>query len=358
MIARVGAVVLLAVLGHGPAPASAAPSVAFRLSDSRLDEASGIARGITSPGVFYVQNDSGDSARFFALDARTGRVRAVFTVPGAQNHDWEDIAVAPDARGVASVWLADIGDNDGVRSEVQLYRVDEPRVDMTRRDVTARTAAPDVWRLRYPNGPVNAESLAVSPHGRAYVVTKADNGRSVVYAVPREPDANRVQRMTRIGAITFHAHASLIPADLQVLATGAALSADGSVFAVRTYTDAYIWRVRGGDVAAALRTSPVRVILPLQPQGEGVCVVGASLVVDSEGVGSQVYRVPLPTVHSARQPPSRAPPSRVAHSSSSSSQPASTSTHRSGSVPFVLGAVAIGALGVVLVAVWRRRRRG
>ena len=43
---------------------------------------------------------------------RTGRLRATFRVPGATNHDWEDLAVAPDAGGTPSVWLADTGDND------------------------------------------------------------------------------------------------------------------------------------------------------------------------------------------------------------------------------------------------------
>jgi hypothetical protein len=58
------------------------------LHDPRIDEASGIAQGIRSPGVYYLQNDSGDSARFFAVDARTGRTRAMFSVPGGVNHDW------------------------------------------------------------------------------------------------------------------------------------------------------------------------------------------------------------------------------------------------------------------------------
>jgi len=71
----------------------------FRFADSRIDEASGIGVGIASPGVVYVQNDSGDAARFFAVDASTGATLAVYSVPGAQNVDWEDLAVARDARG-------------------------------------------------------------------------------------------------------------------------------------------------------------------------------------------------------------------------------------------------------------------
>ena len=176
-LAALGAAGLLAA-----APV-AAPAVVIRAP--AIDEASGIASGIRAQHTFYVQNDSGDSARFFAVDSRTGQLRATFRVPGATNHDWEDLAVAPDAGGTPSVWLADTGDNDAERSEVQLYRVDEAPAVRGVHD----TAPPDVWRLRYPTGPVDAESLFVTPHGRAYLVTKVTTGRSTVYAVPPRPDA-------------------------------------------------------------------------------------------------------------------------------------------------------------------------
>ena len=114
--------VVLATTGAaGVAPvAGTAGRPVFRFADSRIDEASGIGVGIASPGVVYVQNDSGDTTRFFAVDASTGATLAVYSVPGAQNVDWEDLAVARDARGVPSVWLADIGDNDAARHRVKL----------------------------------------------------------------------------------------------------------------------------------------------------------------------------------------------------------------------------------------------
>lgn len=303
-----GAVATVSVLARGPAcPADAAPSAAtvlFHITDPRIDEASGIAAGIASPGVVYVQNDSGDEARFFALDPHTGRTLAVYRVPGATNVDWEDIAVARDARGVASVWLADIGDNAARRKEIEIYRVDEPHVDRSGPDVAATTSAPQVWRLRYPDGAADAESLAVSPTGTAYVVTKSLTGVSSVYAVPARPDASHVQVVRRIGSIRFGFTGTPGGPNLmgQLSATAAALSRDGTVFAVRTYTDAYLWRVRHADVAAALKTDPVRIALPAQPQGEGLAVDGTRLLIDSEQVGSAVYAVGLPAAVTAPLP--------------------------------------------------------
>jgi hypothetical protein len=75
---------------------------------------------------------------------------------------------------------------------------------------------------------------------------------------------------------------------------------------LRTYTDAYVWSIRNGDVAAALRGRPIRVALPTQPQGEGVAFDGARIVVVSEHRGSAVYAVPLPTAPSSTPTPTPA----------------------------------------------------
>jgi hypothetical protein len=296
VIARVLACLVaacVAMLVPAGAAVAAGAHAQFRLSDSRLDEVSGIAAGIASPGVVYVQNDGGDAARFFALDARTGMVRAVYTVPGARNVDWEDIAVAPDSRGTPSVWLADIGDNDAERTQVELYRVDEPHVNMAGSGVATRSGRPDVWRLTYPDGPHDAESLAVSPGGVPYLVTKSLVGSSKVYAARPAPGRSVLRR---VGAIRFHTTGTRGPfAPLgQLLATGADISRDGRLFVVRTYTDAYLWGMAGGDLSSALQRPPVRLALPYQPQGEGICVSGDHLLVDSEGVRSAVYAVGLP----------------------------------------------------------------
>src|SRR5262249_48555955 len=209
----------------------------FLIADPRIGEASGIATGIVHPGVVYVQNDSGDSPRFFALDRHSGRTVATYTVPGAANIDWEDIAVARDRRGVASVWLADIGDNDAHRAEVRIYRVDEPRGDAA--------GQPAVWRPAPPGGPHDAGALAVAPGGAAFIVTKSLLGSSAVYAVPARPGG--VQTLRKIAEIRFRLTGTPGGPNLvgQLTATGAAFSRDGKVLAVRTYTDAYVWR--GGD---------------------------------------------------------------------------------------------------------------
>lgn len=182
------------------APVDAAPGqLLFRITDERIAGASGFAVGLASPGVIYVQNDSDDRNRFFALDVRTGATAATITVPGATNVDWEDIAISPDADGRPSAWLADIGDNRAQRREVDVYRVDEPNIARTARGRSLHTDRPDVWRLRYPGGAVDAESFAVTPAGTGYIVTKSFTGDSTVYRLPPHPDHYRCRCCSALG---------------------------------------------------------------------------------------------------------------------------------------------------------------
>jgi hypothetical protein len=370
--------VAAAVLQPASAAAVVAPVVVFRLSDPRIDEASGIAVGITSPGVVYVQNDSGDSARFFALDAHSGRTLAVYDVPGATNVDWEDIAVAPDAAGTPSLWLGDIGDNDAVRTQIEIYRVPEPKVSLDGNGATLSTGVPEVWRLRYPSGAVNAESLAVSPGGRAYLVTKSLTGSSSVYAVPPSSDGGRLQTLSRIGRITFGITGTANPFSVagQLTATGAALSPDGTTLVVRTYSDAYFWRVGAGGVAAALTVAPVRIPLPDQPQGEGITFDGARVLIDSEHVDTAVYAVPLPAAitaaATATAPQSLAPAASPSSASSaavsaavspvsaapaaSSPAPGSNKSTHSRSVGGLVALLVVAGAWALSMR-WRRNRR-
>ncbi len=320
---------LLAGLPSGATAATARSP--FVLHDPRLAEASGLAFGHRSPAVLYAQNDSGDPARFFALDARTGATRATYTVPGARNVDWEDLATGPDARGAPSIWLADIGDNDAVRPEIGIYRVDEPLVGLGGAAASISTGRPDHWRLRYPDGAHDAESLIADPVGhRLYILTKALLGQSELFEVPALPDPNRVQVLSRVGSITFTFTGTPGGPNVigQLTATGASMSADGSLLAVRTYTDAYLWRVAAAGVAAAVRAAPVRIALPAQPQGEGIAIGNGQLLIDSEGVGTAVYEVPLPaSLEPLNSGPSPAPTAPV------TTAPAPTAPAPTASVP-------------------------
>ncbi|UQX87212.1 hypothetical protein M6D93_12980 [Jatrophihabitans telluris] len=362
------AAVLLTVSGLCGALAPVASAHApgrelFRIADARVVEASGLGVGIASPSIRYLQNDSGDSARFFAVDGQTGQTRSVVSVAGAKNVDWEDLAVSRNARGVASIFLADIGDNSETRGQIQIYEVSEPHLTgLAEQDVTVPLTA--VWRLRYPDGPVNAESLAVDPiDHRMYIFTKSLLGATVVYRVPATPKRS-VQTLQRVAQIDFSFTGTPGGPNAvgQLTATGASMSADGSLLVVRTYTDAYFWPVSASGIVAALQRKPYRTALPPQPLGEGIALLGSTVLVDSEGVGSAVYALPLPAV-----PKSARTSSPPRSSTPASSSPARASSSHSGAgspaghsqlelfVYAVLGVAVV--LGLTRLAVFAIRRR-
>ena len=352
MIATIGRLAAVAMLATG----QGAQSTLFRFADPRIVEASGIAHGLVSPGVFYVENDSGDTNRFFAVDRRTGATAATITVTGARNVDWEDIAVAADAAGTPSVWLADIGDNDAVRRSVQVYRLAEPHIDAARHRRSIQVPVAQVWRLRYPGGPTDAEGLAVAPDGTAYIVTKTI-ASATVYRLPADPLGGQVQLLHRVGRIGLHPTGTGNPLGLagQLLATAATISADGSLFVVRTYSDAWVWRLGSAGLAAALRAKPAVIALPRERQGEGVAVVGNRLVIDSEGRHYAVSAVALPPLP---RPTGHPTPTTSAGRPTAEAHRGPSGTRGHGNLRmFVLIGLLVAGLGVLGAAVRVRRPR-
>src|SRR2546423_9647754 len=81
-----------------PAPSPSASDPLFRFADPRIVESSGLATSPDRDGIVYTHNDSGDVARFFAVDSR-GETVAVYTLRGATNVDWGDMASSPTPAG-------------------------------------------------------------------------------------------------------------------------------------------------------------------------------------------------------------------------------------------------------------------
>src|SRR4029079_19547388 len=94
----------------------------FTFRDPQIAESSGIVAATARDDVVFTHNDSGDTARFFAVDHH-GCTIGVFTAPGVTATDWEDIARGPGR----SLWLGDIGDNDAKRGAGVRDRLREAR---------------------------------------------------------------------------------------------------------------------------------------------------------------------------------------------------------------------------------------
>ncbi|TPG16194.1 hypothetical protein EAH86_13355 [Pedococcus bigeumensis] len=244
------------------ASGAASKGVDVRIDDSRITESSGLALSVRHPHTVWTGNDSGDTARVFAIDTETGKTVGVHTFD-TEVRDVEALAITPQGR----MLVADIGDNDSARPVVRVFWFDEPELGST-------SGAWASWELSYPDGPHNAESIAVDPtSGRVFVVTKGRPG--AVYALPATPSRKGVNRLTKVGPAPD-------------IATDAVFLQGGSGLAVRTYTSLVVldpdtWRETSYQV------------LPLQPQGETLALApdGNGLLVGTEGTHSRIQQVAI-----------------------------------------------------------------
>jgi hypothetical protein len=336
-------------------------AVAFTFADPRIAESSGLASG-SAPGVLYTHNDSGDDARFFAV-GEDGRTRTTYVLPDVQARDWEDMARGPDEQGRSSLWLGDIGDNSAARERgILVHRVLEPEPT---EDESVTTEPPTSFRLRYPDGPGDAEGLMVHPRtGRLYVVSKPLAGPAQVYAAPQplDPDGpNLLERVAeaRVGS-TGTSGGPGIGGLAQLLVTAADLSPDGSRVAVRTYTDLYEWSVEGDDVPGAFDGEPVVTPLPPTRQGEGLAYTadGTAVLVSSEGAGAPVHRLVRSTAPAGQEPPAEAEavPDEAAQDQAAQDEAAPDQAARDERWPLVAAGGALLAALLVVRGVVRRGR--
>ena len=324
------------------------PEAAFTLEDPRITESSGLAT--SSDGeLVYTHNDSGDEGRLFAVGL-DGRTRTVWTVPGTEPRDWEDLARGPDEQGRSSLWIGDIGDNRALRENgLLVHRIPEPEATGQEEAVTAE---PTSFRLRYPDGPRDAETLLVHPEtGRLYVVTKPFTGAAEVFAAPPvlDPDApNVLERVAQAQVLSTGTPGGPGLGTLaNLLVTAGDVAPDGERVALRTYTDLYEWEIPDGDLSAAFEGEPTVTALPPREQGEGLTYApdGGSVLVSTEGSGSPVDRIVLPEAAVDEPPPQDEP------RGDEEAQPAAAATP--------LGPVlAVAAAAVVLGALLQLRRRG
>nr|WP_232211781.1 hypothetical protein [Saccharomonospora halophila] len=333
-----------------PAGSVPEPGVRCSFTDDRLDEVSGLA---ARDGDVYAVNDGGTRVEVFVLDDGCA-VRDVLRHP-TDPYDVEDLALGPDG----TLWLGDTGDNRRRRETVALHAV--PRG-------TDRDAGAALYRLTYPDGPHDAEALVVDEDGVPHIITKDVLGPSAVYRPAGPLTAPGPTPLDKVGTVSH------TPTDTpggpvggvgSTLITGAALARGGSVLAVRTYTDAYLYPVDDGDLPAALERQPVRIPLPDEPQGESLAFTddGALLSV-SEGVGSPLRVVPdaaalarTPSPDDATEP---APGPRTRPENTGSGGRADTASDGAdgsgiATLPGVL--VALGLAAVVMVGLGRLRRR-
>lgn len=183
----------------------------------RLRESSGIAASREYPDRLYHVNDSGDAGRFYVSRLDGSELRQV-TVAGFRARDTEALSVGP-CPGVerrSCIYVADIGDNRRRRTTIEVAAIEE------RNDFAATVTPTARVSFNYPDGAHDAESMAIHPDGRIFILTKEHPAR--LYTA-------------RLGGLqqTLSPVTSL---DIGTPPTDMAISDDGSRLLVLTYKEA------------------------------------------------------------------------------------------------------------------------
>lgn len=249
-----------------------------RVASNDLIEASGLAKSRTTQDVLWSHNDSRGGPLLYAMTS-AGDDLGTFEIPGTFALDWEDIAIGPSSDGSGSfIYVADIGDNLGIRGGVvNLWRVED--ADPATLGTVFSDAVP--ISLEMSGGPYDAEAILIDPIDPAvYLITKSRD-EALVFKGPLEAAAEP-HEMTLVTTLFLGAEVS-----------GADISPDGQVIALRGYRSVWMWaRSPGQSIGDALNAEPCTAPSPDERQGESIALdADWSYFTISEGANSPISYV-------------------------------------------------------------------
>jgi MYXO-CTERM domain-containing protein len=266
------------------------------VAKSGLVEISGMVASHAFPGTLWMHNDSGSPPVVYAVQASDGAGLGSWLVLGATNEDWEDIAIGPCNDGgehCSCLYIADIGNNDLLRSSGVIWRVHEP--DPTVGAPVGQTEPAEALYFSYPDGRYDAEAILVHPDtGEVLVVTKADGSRTGVYAFPDTPVAPSTEDAPTV--LENVGWLFLEDADgNHDEATAGTVSPRGDRALLRSDAEVYLFEgLGGGTLRDGVTGEPIR--LPAPPEtgnAEAIAIStdGTTLYVVGEGDHPGLWQV-------------------------------------------------------------------
>ncbi len=229
------------------------------INTNLLMEASGMGASINFPNYLWVNNDSGDQARVYLIDNKAQYV-GFANINGANNVDWEDMAISKNEAGKGIIYLADTGDNSFLFNTYAIYKMDEPTIlPNTNGDVQINNV--QKFEFVYPDGKKDTEALIVDHKTKEiYVITKRD-AKARVYKIPQE--TNKINTAIFITELPFGGANTF--ADVPGGATAADISQDNQEIIIKNYFQIFYWYLKKDEsIETALKRNYDK-ILPYQP---------------------------------------------------------------------------------------------
>ena len=270
-------------------------AVASQVPDDRIDESSGIAASLSVANRFWTHNDSGDSARLFAINERGETIKSV-TIEHAKAIDWEDMAGGV-VDGKKILIVGDVGDNARRRESIQLYILPDPEESLD--------SVPCVTiNVRYPDGAGDCEAVAIDAENhRALLVKKTRLPLAGVYAIDIKDQSFEFENTN--AASTNERSQNKKPVEITAeriatvpirMVTGIDIRSDGRQMVVASYRDVFVFdREQGQTWEAAMKQTPCHAQLPRLKQIEAVCYDGdGHLWITSEGSPMPLVKIDNP----------------------------------------------------------------
>jgi hypothetical protein len=239
-------------------PAAALPFAATPVTAAVLpglvDEASGIADSKANPGCLWVEQDSGNPPELSLLKYNGSLLKKI-SIKGAQNRDWEDMALGGGpVAGTNYLYVADIGDNNSSHNSYSILRFPEPE---------AAKDEVDTWdqiHFAYPDGAHDAEAIMIDESTKdIYIITKRD-AASKVYKLAYPQSTAAINTASYVMDLPFTG------------VVGAASSKSGSELIIKTYTGLFYWTRKSGESITTTLSKPATTLsYTLEPQGEAIC---------------------------------------------------------------------------------------
>ena len=240
------------------------------IESNEIDEASGLVASRSNPGVLWTHNDSGGGNFIFALN-ELGEHLGIYTISGATNRDWEDIALGNNpSTGAPEIYLADIGDNQLSNEIKYILIVPEPEVSPTQDPTAIELTSSHTISFTYPNNEnYDAETLLFDQKtSNFYIITKRNSDDQGSYEKIFSLDYS----LTDDILVANYEGNLNIPLDELVNygATGGDISPDGNFILIKNYQNMYMWERKNMSIPQALSQSYIEVPYIMEPQGEAV----------------------------------------------------------------------------------------
>jgi hypothetical protein len=227
------------------------------ITNKTLNEASGLAASFQNEQFLWTHNDSGGENKIFLLN-QDGKDLAEFTIRGASNRDWEDMAVCRH-QNISYIYVADIGDNNKVFPNYTIYKFKEPKLNNITFLTNGVVEEIEKINFQYADGSRDAETLLVEPTTQdIYIISKRD-AKSRLYVIRFPYSQTATNSAQFLAELPFSG------------AVGGSVSPSGKEVLIKNYGKVFYWKKANNEnLETLLQTKPIELPYTAEPQGEAI----------------------------------------------------------------------------------------